>query len=485
MQSGPVIKEYLDIAFRRRWWIVVPALLGVLFATLLFLRFPKLYKATTRAQIRPQTISKALLSPIVEIPSTELVSQITAEITSEKFVQELDKRLKIIGTPGGPRDAAELARQLDGAIDLQVNTRNRYFDLAVTWGQPILAANIANELADIYIRQTEKTRSDLASETLGQLTRVRQDAEDRLAEIQRRIDQFQGQHKFEVDAYRDTNLQRMAAVRLEIDRIDTRVRGYRDDIRRLEIELQAGTPTVPGSGGGVADPRAIELARLKQELAEQTVLGRTALHPEVKTRQDRIAILEAQLAESPPGDDASAGTADPARAQIRREIERLKTEITYDEKKRADLVSEASVIQGQLERTPDRESALQAMLQIRDRLDLEYRDTLQKERDAREGEMIEEFKQGERFEILNKARPPKEPFWPDLRFFLLMGLAVGGGLGVALVLLLEVFDQSFKSEEQLAAAIDLPIVAVIPDLTRVESRTRRRSSQQRKKRGAA
>lgn len=485
MQSGPVIKEYLDIAFRRRWWIILPALLGVLFATLLFLRFPKLYKATTRAQIRPQTISKHLLSPIVDIPSTELVSQISAEITSEKFVQELDQRLKIVGTPGGPRDNAELARQLDGAIDLQVNTRNRYFDLAVTWGQPILAANIANELADIYIRQTEKTRSDLASGTLDQLTRVRQETEDRLAAIQRQIDQFQGQHKFEVDSYRDTNLQRMAAVRLEIERIDSRVRGYQDDIRRLEIELQSATPTIPG-GGGVVDPRTIELARLKQELAEQEALGRTDIHPEVKTRRDRIAILEQQLARNPAPDGADAGASDPARAQIRREIERLRSEIAYDEQKRASLMSEAGGIQGQLERTPDRESALQSMLQIRDRIDLEYRDALQKERDAREGEMIEEFKQGERFEILTKARPPKEPFWPDLRFFLLMGLAVGGGLGIALVLLLEVFDQSFKSEEQLAAAIDLPIVAVIPDLTRVESKSRRRSgSQRQKKRGAA
>jgi capsular polysaccharide biosynthesis protein len=97
--------------------------------------------------------------------------------------------------------------------------------------------------------------------------------------------------------------------------------------------------------------------------------------------------------------------------------------------------------------------------------------------------MVEDFKQGERFEILNPARPPKDPFWPDLRFFLLMGVAVGGGLGIALVLLLEVFDQSFKSEEQLAAAIDLPILAVIPDLTRVESRTRRRGTRQAK--GAA
>jgi len=483
MQNNPLIKEYLDIAFRRRWWIVVPALLGILFATLLYLRFPKLYKATTRATIRPQTISKHLLSPIVEIQSTELVNSLNAEITSEKNVTDLDARLKLVGTPKGPRDLAELARKLDGAIDLQANPRNRFFDLTVTWEDPRIAANIANELADIYIKRTESTRQSLASETLDKLTEIRELAERRLGEIQTQIDQFQGQHKFEIDAYRDTNLQRLAVVRTEIDRIDTRVRGYEDDIRRLEIELQSGG-TIAGPGGGpVVDPRTIELARLRQELAEQASLGRTEIHPEVKTRRDRIAILEQQLAATPPGSPDAPAANDPARAQIRREIDRLEREIAADGASRQRLVAESGMIQSQLERTPDRESALQSMLQIRDRLEQEYRDAQQKERDAREGEMVEDFKQGERFEILNPARPPKDPFWPDLRFFLLMGVAVGGGLGIALVLLLEVFDQSFKSEEQLAAAIDLPILAVIPDLTRVESRSRRRGTRQAK--GAA
>ncbi len=481
MQNNPLLKEYLDIAFRRRWWIILPALLGIVFATLLYVRFPKLYKATTRAHIKPQTISKALLSPIVEIQATELVNSLNAEITSEKNVLDLDSRLKLIGTPRGPRDQAELARKLDGAIDLQANPRNRYFDLTVTWEDPRIAANIANELADIYIKRTETTRQSLASETLDKLTKIREDAESRLGEIQRQIDQFQGQHKFEVDAYRDTNLQRLAAVRAEIDRIDARVRGFEDDIRRFQLELQSG-PTVPGPGGtAVVDPRAIELARLKQELAEQVGLGRTDMHPEVKTRKDRIALLEQQIAGGGPSDAAPAG--DPARARVDLEIGRLRREISADNDKRAQLVAEAGMIQSQLERTPDRESALQSMLQIRDRLETEYRDAQQKERDAREGEMVEDFKQGERFEILNPARPPKDPFWPDLRFFLLMGLAVGGGLGIALVLLLEVFDQSFKSEEQLAAAIDLPILAVIPDLTRVESKSRRRGTRQAK--GAA
>lgn len=106
-------------------------------------------------------------------------------------------------------------------------------------------------------------------------------------------------------------------------------------------------------------------------------------------------------------------------------------------------------------------------------LDQKYVEAQNKENAASQGALVEEGNQGERFEVLNQARPPGEPFFPDLKLFLLAGLAVGGGLGIAMVLLLEVFDQSFKSEEQLAASIDVAILAVIPDLTRVPKETPR------------
>lgn len=475
MQKNPLIKEYLDILFRRKYWIVVPALVGLLFAIALYFKFPKLYRAETRAQIRSQTISRALLNPIVEISSAELVTTINAEITSEKYVQQLDQRLKLVGTPGGPRDLQELAKKLERSITLDVNARSRYFDLKVTWEDPRIAASMANELADIYISSTEKVRRDMATDTLEKLRANRVDAEKKLGDIRRDIEKYQSEHKFEIDAFRDTNVQRLAANRAEIDRNEADIRNFEDRIRQIEIDLQAPAAAVPGRE---VNPRVAQLERLRQELNDQLAQGKTDNHPDIKSRREQISALERTLGLEPgPDGEASTTPLDLPRARLEQEQNRLQREIEVRQRKIRELAADSSTVTARLERTPDRQIDLTNMLRTEDRLRQIYLDATNKEQEAKEGTMLEDFDRGERFEVLNKARPPKEPFWPDLRLFLFMGLAVGAGLGVGMVLLLEVFDQSFKSEEQLAASIDLPILAVVPDLTRaVETKARRGKS---------
>lgn len=473
MQKNPLIKEYLDIIFRRKYWIIVPALVGVLFAVALYFKFPKKYRAETRAQIRPQTISRALLNPIVDISSAELVTSINAEITSEKYVQELDRRLKLVGTPGGPRDIQELAKELDRSITLEVNARNRYFDLKVIWGDPRIAASMANELADIYIKSTEDTRRDLGRTTLDKLRKAREEAEQKLGEIRAQIEKYQSEHKFEIDNFRDTNVQRLATNRAEIDRHETDIRNFEDRIRQIDIDLQAPAAV---TATREVNPRLALLERLRQELTDLLAQGKADKHPAVITHREQIAALEKELGLQTTGDGSGGATPlDLPRARLEQEKRRLEREIEVRQQKIKDLAGDSSVVTARLERTPDRQIELTNMLRTEDRLRQVYIEAMNKEQDAKEGTMLEDFDQGERFEILNRARAPKEPFYPDLRLFLFMGVAVGAGLGIGMVLLLEVFDQSFKSEEQLAAAIDLPILAVIPDLSRVVDSRKRKS----------
>ncbi|MBP7148513.1 MAG: hypothetical protein KBD01_13300 [Acidobacteria bacterium] len=469
MQKNPLIKEYLDIFFRRKWWVVIPALLGVCFSIAAYFYFPKKYQATTRAQIRSQSISRALLNPIVEVSPADMVTQISAEITSERYMQALNDRLKLVGTPGGPRDLVELGRMLERNIDLDAQPRNRYFDLKVTWGDPRVAAEVANALAAIYIDRTKEMRAELANEMLQKIREVREKKEEELQSINARIEVFQSQHKFEIDTYRQTNIERLQTIRQDIARIDEQIRDNEDRIAQIEIELRAA----PGTSGGPSNPRVEQLNRLRQEIAAARAAGRTDQHPALRKQLDQLAELERELGLDGTGEQSAP--VDVPRGLLTQERESKLRDIEIGKRQRAELDAEAKTIQGRLELTPDREIALSQMQQTQERVRQEYLDARQKEQDAQEGEMVEQFGSGERIDILKRALPPREPFFPDIRFFLFMGLVVGAGLGVGLVLLLEIFDQSFKSEEQLAAAIDLPILAVIPDLTRTEvTRPRRR-----------
>lgn len=479
MQQNPMIKEYLDIAFRRKWWIFVPALVGVLFSLALFFWFPKYYQANTRVKIRPQTISRSLLQPIVEIESTELVTAINAEITSEKYVQEVEDALRLVGMPGGPQSLSQLARMLNRSIDLDPNTRNGYFDLKVTWNDPRVAASVANELAAIYMRRNKEIRERMAQDTLGKITSQREEIERELHDVRARIQRFRSVNKFQLESYQGVNQETVQANRTEIERVDQQLRDLEDKLRDFEIQLQ--NPIASTSSVAAVDPRLAELRNLRQE-REALRTRYTASHPNIVEMDERIEQLEAELGTS--NATGSPSSESPQVAMLRKESARVQREIDVLQKKRDELLQENDSIQARLQRTPDKQIELDSLQHREAALSAEYLDIRRKELQGTEGAAVEESGQGERFEILNRARPPKEPFWPDLRLFLLMGLAIGGGLGVGMVLLLEVFDQSFKSEEQLAASIDLPILAVIPDLDKVTDRAARSKARKAKLRRA-
>ncbi|GEM_PF-4986828 len=471
MQQNPLLKEYLDLAFRRRWWIIIPTICGLLFSIALYFKMPQKFKASTRVTLRPQTISKKLLESTLEENPVAGINRISAEITSEVYMRELQERVPLIGTPGGPADLQELARAINASIDLEVNERRRFFDLSVVWGDRRLAANIANELAAIYIRASKEDRQTKTRKTLEQLTADREDIERQLDEINKQVEEFQSKHRYALGSYQTTNEQFLERNNNEIQQIDREVEAARHEIKNLQLNLSAGsTSALPVE----EDPRLTELTQRRAELEAARDENKTDEHPDVIMLKRRIASLEKQLGAESGGDTPLISPQELNRRRQLLEIQRLENEIEENRAKRAQLVEQNEKITDQLLMTPENDIILEAYQRKQERLTDLYREAQEKVQDAAEGAALEQLDGSEKLVVLNFARPPKEPFWPDLRLFLFMGFAVGSGLGVGLVLLLEVFDQSFKSEEQLAAAIDLPILAVVPDLNHAIDRTARK-----------
>ena len=50
------IHTYIDIALRRKWYIIIPLVLSVAVAFGVYKRLPKIYKATTLILVQPQRV---------------------------------------------------------------------------------------------------------------------------------------------------------------------------------------------------------------------------------------------------------------------------------------------------------------------------------------------------------------------------------------------------------------------------------------------
>jgi capsular exopolysaccharide synthesis family protein len=71
--------------------------------------------------------------------------------------------------------------------------------------------------------------------------------------------------------------------------------------------------------------------------------------------------------------------------------------------------------------------------------------------------------------VVDTAEPPLFPFKPDLLRNLLVGLAVGIILGAAIVIAMEIMDDSIKYPDEVERVLGLPLLGVIPKINRKRS----------------
>jgi len=132
------------------------------------------------------------------------------------------------------------------------------------------------------------------------------------------------------------------------------------------------------------------------------------------------------------------------------DIERLKADIAEYEQR--------------IENTPRRAAEL-------DHLESQYKNTTEairtlqlKQVDAEIGRTIETSSKGERFRVVESAELPDSPIKPNRPVWFVAGVVLGMMLGVGLLVVREMSDQSFHSVMDLQNVLGLPVLAAVPEL---------------------
>jgi len=74
-----------------------------------------------------------------------------------------------------------------------------------------------------------------------------------------------------------------------------------------------------------------------------------------------------------------------------------------------------------------------------------------------------EIKQkGQKFQVLDPARLPEKPSFPDMKMLFLLTLVVGPNIGFGLVFFLEYLNTSFRSPKDIESYLGVPVLATVP-----------------------
>jgi uncharacterized protein involved in exopolysaccharide biosynthesis len=227
---------------------------------------------------------------------------------------------------------------------------------------------------------------------------------------------------------------------------------------------------------------AADQLRMAQATLQAMELRLKPEHPDIGRLKRQIGELQQRADAEAAAQPVSADPApqSPAEAVRRSRLEDLNTALgTLDRQIALKTTEEArlrgvlAAYQKRLEATPARESELTNLTRDYATLQTSYESLLRKKQDSQISSNLERRQIGEQFRILDPARMPERPSSPNRPALYGLGVFAGLAVGLGLAALLEYLDRTMRSEADVRAALNLPVLALIP-LIRASAPGRRR-----------
>jgi polysaccharide chain length determinant protein (PEP-CTERM system associated) len=434
---------------------------------------------TSALEVRLQTISQEILSRSrlqALIERFGLYAALRPQLSDDARVERMrqDIQVELMGAEG--RDGRRRAGDGRATVAFTVSYRGR---------DPQLVAQVANTLASFYIEENLRARERQASGT-AQFLRVQLDeTKKRLDEQEGRVSEFKKRHLGELPAQLQANLsalqqfhEQLRANTLSQVRLAERKEILLAQLQAAGVNPEAALLSTPP--GTPVDPRALRLARLRQELAELQARF-TDRYPDVRRLREDIASLEQELAGAPAHPPAGTSTSpratsavasgvDLATLRIQQALAEADAERRVLKEDEARLRAAIAAYDQRVANAPKREQEFQELSRDHDTTRELYTTLMRRHEEAQLAESMEQRQKGEQFRVLDPAVPSREAAAPRRLKLLTIGLVLAVGLAAGAVLLAEQIDTSFHTLDELRAATPVPVLASIPRLVTTEDR---------------
>jgi len=470
------LHDILEIALRRKWWIIIPLILSVSGAAFIAHVLPKSYRSSTLILVEPQKVPEEYVKAVVtgsiedrlstirqQVLSRSLLQRVIDEfhLSPESDVQHLLEALHLSQKKESTTTSEDVVDVMRSRITIEtVSGKNiDAFTISYDGDDPESTMNVTNKLASVFIEENLKIREQLVEGTSDFLDTQLQSIKAKLEVQEQNISNYKQRYMGSLPGQLDANLRTLDRMQLQLQSLTGSIREAEDRKATLNQLLALGGEAAQGSP--LQDPRLGQLQALKKRLAELQA-EYTENYPDVVTTKQQIAQLENELrsneTETSPSDTenkrSEVSTLDPS-LQLDKEIARLKTQ-------QQNLLREIAEYEKRVEETPKREEELANLTRDYTITQKSYDSLLSKAGDARVSENLEKRQKGEQFRIIDPANYPQSPFKPNLLKLLTLGLVIGLGCGGGLIMLLENIDTSIKKSVELEEAFGRPVLSVIP-----------------------
>jgi polysaccharide chain length determinant protein (PEP-CTERM system associated) len=488
--------EYARILRKRKWLILLPAIVIGLAIGYVVFRLPDMYESVTLIVVKPSTLPNSVVPTITEETLTRELTSISQVVTSRSSLQPLMEKYDLYKEErlrGEPMELLidSMRKQIKVEVNTSRNDITNGFNITYRGRDPKTTQAVASELASKYVdEQTKSTINGGASAKQFIEEQVRQAKEEldtidgqRLKYLQENINNLPSQSQALVGRLTALHEGQKAMI-AELGRSRDLGAAYRSQLADItksydqEIAMAAENTTDPKTTMAWANlaNRRSELEAELQNLLTQY----KEKHPDVLAKKQQL--------ESVKRDQGQMIAEWKTRIEERRQrlvqltdprILTLKTQITMvdsDMDRQQKLLNETNQqiadLDARINAIPNAEVGLEAIDREYQTKKLNYDNLLAQQQKIVVGADAAKDQQGGGIQVVDPANLPESPVAPKRFMLTLAGFGVGLALGLLLAIAVEMRRLfTIQTAEDAKHYTSLPLLASIPELmTAAEAR---------------
>ncbi|MES2782407.1 MAG: Wzz/FepE/Etk N-terminal domain-containing protein [Pseudomonadota bacterium] len=448
------------ILWQRRWWIIIPVLVGILAAIVAIVMISPVYRSNAVMLVQSPQLPTEVIGADEGDVVDRRIARIRQQVTARPELIALIERHGLYDSERRSNPLSEVIEDMREAITLTpsqstspdnaANQKTIAFELAFDYREPAATQAVVQDLMNRILELDASGNVEQAANTVQFLTDQSTELETQIADIQGKIAQ-----------------------------INARNGGV----------LSAGTMVVGGASGSY-DVQIAALQRDNQSLVQQRNVAQTSdiRDPVVAAAEQRLASARAIFSETHPDVVAAKQNLVQARELAKSNtrkipVDTIDQQIAFNNSQIAALRAAKSGEQAQVNsqlssqaRAPLVQQQI-ADLQLRlTSVNDQYEEVQTRLLAARAGVRAEDEQMSERLSVVEPPVIPDSPSWPDRLLLALGGIGGGLALGLVLAFAIELFLRPIRGPAALNNIMGATPLGVIPVVTPKNVKKRRWSN---------
>jgi uncharacterized protein involved in exopolysaccharide biosynthesis len=528
------VGEYFALFRREKWRAFAVGSVILALAVGVVAVWPSTYQSTATILVEESDVPAGLVVSATSAYASERIQAIQQRIITTANLVGIINKFNLYADDRQTTPTSQLAEAMKAYIALSIvsadtaskggrDTRAAIaFTLSFDGDTPQTTQQVTNELATLFLSESQRDREERTSGTTSFLEAESQRLHTEVETLESKLETFRTENAGYLPEDRSINQQLLDRADSQLQDLSRQIQTLRDRQGILQAQLARTSASLPSALGDKASlSPADQLALLQAKRSEMSArygpkhpdvlaidrqidalkganstgaIGTSALklqvqnlqaqlqtarekygakHPDTLRLERELTAAQAQLASAPK--DTPLAANNPDYLQIQVELSSVNAELAADITAQQATEDKKSKIEERLFRGPTVERDYVALKRDYDAAVAKYLDLRSKESDAEVTKNLETQRMGETLTLIEPASEPIAPIKPNRRAILAVGLLAAIAGGVATGVLHDTANGRVHGWRQLAAISGQSPFAVIP-LIRTDA-DRRRSRQ--------